>query len=285
MVTERAASRTAVIVCQGRAAAHGRLAPDRFADPTAMPLLRAEEQAQVHLVRRGQPPAGTKPRLGYEMIRASAEIMVPRTVAIDDAVRAAPTEQVVILGAGLDGRAWRLPLSGATFFEVDHPASQQDKRDRAESLDGAPPVFVPVDFARDVLTDALESAGHRADAPTVWVWEGVVPYLTRPEVTATVAAVAARSAAGSRLIVNYQSPSLVSDLIRKTMSAVFRTTGPWAGEPWRSAWSPAAMSRLLALHGFAVRADNDLLTVATGLGVRLSQRSTLKNSRVAVAER
>ncbi|MFI5893442.1 class I SAM-dependent methyltransferase [Actinoplanes sp. NPDC051513] len=285
MVTERAASRTAVIVCQGRAVANGRLAPDRFADPTAMPLLRAEEQAQVHLVRREQPTSGASARLAYEMIRASGDIMVPRTVAIDDAVLAASAPQIVILGAGLDGRAWRLPLPDATFFEVDHPASQKDKQDRAESLDGNPPVYVPVDFARDVLTDALESAGHRANVPTVWVWEGVVPYLTRPEVTATVAAMAVRSASGSRLIVNYQAPSLLNDMIRKSMSAVFRKSGPWAGEPWRSAWSPAAMSRLLATHGFAVRDDNDLLTIATTLGVRLSQRSSLKNSRVAVAAR
>ncbi|WP_433367227.1 class I SAM-dependent methyltransferase [Actinoplanes sp. CA-142083] len=285
MVAERAASRTAVIVCQGRAAANGHLAPDRFADPTAMPLLRAEEQAQVHLVRHEQPPKGTTPRLAYEMIRASAEIMVPRTVAIDEAVLAAPAEQVVILGAGLDGRAWRLKMPGATFFEVDHPASQKDKQDRAESLDGDPPVFVPVDFARDVLTDALESAGHRADVPTIWVWEGVVPYLTRAEVTATVAALAARSASGSRLVVNYQSPSLLSDLIRKSMSAVFRKSGPWAGEPWRSTWSAAAMSRLLALHGFAVREDRDLLTVAATLGVVPKQQTSVKNGRVAVAER
>jgi methyltransferase (TIGR00027 family) len=285
VVAERAASRTAVIVCAGRAVAHGRIAPDRFADPTAMPLLRAEEQSDVHLVRHGQPPKGAGRRLAYEMIRGSADLMVPRTIAIDEAILASPAPQVVILGAGLDGRAWRLTRPGTTFFEVDHPASQQDKRDRAESLDGAPPTFVPVDFAHDVITDALESAGHRADVPTVWVWEGVVPYLTRSEVSATVAAIAARSAPGSRLIVNYQAPSLIGEVVRKVITAIFRKSGPWAGEPWRSAWSPAAISRLLARHGFAVREDRDLLTIARDLGLTLEGRVNLMNGRVAVAER
>lgn len=250
-----------------------------------MPLLRAEEQSQVHLVRHGKPPKGAGPRLAYELIRGSADLMVPRTIAIDDAILATSAPQVVILGAGLDGRAWRLARPGTTFFEVDHPASQQDKRDRAESLDGAPPTFVPVDFARDVITEALEAAGHRADVPTAWVWEGVVPYLTRPEVSATAAAIAARSAPGSRLIVNYQSPSLIGGVFRKVVTVLFRQSGPWGGEPWRSAWSPAAMSRLLARHGFTVREDRDLSTIARDLGVTLSAQGNLKNGRVAVAER
>jgi O-methyltransferase involved in polyketide biosynthesis len=104
-MAQHRASRTAVMVCQGRATAHGRIAPDRFADPTAMPLLRQQEQDQVDLVRRQSPPRDMASRMAYEMVRAAAEAVVPRTVAIDDAVLAHPTPQLVILGAGLDGRA------------------------------------------------------------------------------------------------------------------------------------------------------------------------------------
>jgi Leucine carboxyl methyltransferase len=53
-------------------------------------------------------------------------------VAIDDAIRTAASPQVVILGAGLDGRAWRVSeLADAIVFEVDHPDSQRMKRERA----------------------------------------------------------------------------------------------------------------------------------------------------------
>jgi len=284
-MTERRASRTAVTVCQARAVAHGRTAPGRFADPTAMPLLRAEEQAEVQRVRDRQPPKGMAERFPYEMVRGAAEIIVPRTVAIDDSARAGAATQVVILGAGLDGRAWRLDLPGATFFEVDHPASQEEKRDRAANLTGTPPTYVPVDFARDVLTDALAAAGHRADQPTTWIWEGVVPYLTREEVAATVASIAARSASGSRLIVNYQLPSWIGEVVRKIIGRVAGRQNPWAAEPWLSTWSVEAMARLLALHGFAVRSDQDLLEIANELGVRLGQRSSMRSGRVAVAER
>ena len=272
-------------VCQARAVAHGRTAPGRFADPTAMPLLRAEEQALVHLVRKGTPPKGMAERFPYELVRGAAELIVPRTVAIDDAARAGSATQVVLLGAGLDGRAWRLEMPGATFFEVDHPASQEEKRDRATSLTGTPPTYVPVDFAHDVLTAALAAAGHRADRPTTWIWEGVVPYLTREEVAATVAAVAASSAAGSLLIVNYQLPTVIGDAVRKVIGLLAGRQNPWAAEPWLSAWSVRAMAGLLARHGFAVRSDQDLLEIADDLGVRLGQRNSMRNSRVAIAER
>jgi O-methyltransferase involved in polyketide biosynthesis len=103
------ASRTAVLVCQGRAAAHGRIAEGRFADPVAMALLRDSERVVVRRVRDGVPPEGWADRVEFEMVRASAEVIVPRTVAIDDAVRARLAPQLVIMGAGLDDRAWRMP--------------------------------------------------------------------------------------------------------------------------------------------------------------------------------
>jgi methyltransferase (TIGR00027 family) len=281
------ASRTAVLVCQGRAAAHGRIAVGRFDDPTAMPLLRSTERETVQRVRDGAVPGPWPQRVDYETVQANAELMAPRTVAIDDAVRAHPAPQVVILGAGLDGRAWRLPeLAGRPVFEVDQPASQRDKRDRAAALAGVPPVFVPVQFGRDRLAAALADAGHRAGEPTTWIWEGVVPYLTAAEVADTSGEVASCSAPGSRLIVNYQtSTARLGQLVVRAMMASTGRSSVWTREPWRSAWTPSAMAGVLARHGFAVARDDDLAEVAGTLGMRVRRRRTLGKSRVAVADR
>jgi methyltransferase (TIGR00027 family) len=283
------ASRTAVLVCQGRAVADGRLGVGRFADPVALRLLHDDEQAVVRLVRAGSVPRGWRARTAYEMVRACGEVIVPRTVAIDDAVRGGPREQTVILGAGLDGRAWRMPeLAGTPVFEVDRPASQLDKRERAAALGGRPPRFVPVDFGRDDLGAALAAAGHRATGRTTWVWEGVIPYLTPAQVGSTVAAVAALSAPGSRLIVNYQVASAglrVGQLVARAFSAVAGQSSVWAREPWRSAWSPAGLAELLRAHGFTVRSDEDMLTAAAGLAMTPDRRASLAGSRVAVADR
>src|SRR6186713_1205856 len=75
------ASATAVLVAQGRAVADGRLAVGRFADPTARWLLRDDELVDVDVARGEVPPTGWSARMGYEMLRASAEVMAPRTPA------------------------------------------------------------------------------------------------------------------------------------------------------------------------------------------------------------
>jgi len=175
------ASRTAVLVCQGRAAAHDRIALGRFSDPVAMSLLDDDERNVVEQVRGDAPPKGWGARMNYEFVRGCAALMAPRTIAIDDAVREHSTEQLVILGAGLDARAWRMgELAGTIVFEVDHPATQVDKRERLGRTDLAAQEvrFVATDFVQQGLDDALDPAGHRTDVPTTWVWEGVVPYLT-----------------------------------------------------------------------------------------------------------
>jgi methyltransferase (TIGR00027 family) len=283
------ASRTAVLVCQGRAAADGLLAAGRFADPTAMPLLRPHEREPVRWVRDGAVPRQWRQRVDYETIRANAEVIVPRTVAIDEAVRTHPCPQVVILGAGLDGRAWRMPeLADVAVFEVDQPASQRDKRDRAAGLPGRAPSFVPVDFRRDRLGEALAAAGHRPQQVTTWIWEGVVPYLTQQQVAVTVADLAARSAPDSRLIVNFQTPATSTRLGRLAARALAASTGRssvWASEPWRSTWTSSAMAGLLARHGFVVHQDGDLLATANTLAVPIRHRRSLGHGRVMVADR
>ncbi len=195
----------------------------------------------------------------------------------------------MILGAGLDGRAWRMTeLAGADVFEVDHPASQQDKRERAGDLRPLARSlrYVPVDFTRDRLDVALAAAGHQQSVATTWVWEGVVPYLRKADVTATVAVLAELSAPGSCLVVNYQTPALsavIGRLAARTMTALARQPSVWRSEPRRSSWTPNAMRDLLTSHGFTAAGDDDLLTLARQLSMPVRQRLSLRNGRVATA--
>ena len=284
------ASRTAVLVCQGRAVAHERTTSDRFDDPTAMALLTGPERAQVESACSDVVPRGFGERIEYERLRAVGDVMVPRTVAIDDAVRERPMPQLVILGAGLDGRGWRMTeLADTDVFEVDHPTSQHDKRGRAASLE---PVahsirFVSVDFAHDSLGRALSGAGHDNAVPTTWIWEGVIPYLDRGEVEATLRAIADASAPGSRLIVNYQTTALSSVIGRAVatlLTTIARRPNPLAHEPWRSSWTPDGIRQIFARYGFAVIRDDDLLSLASRLSLTVKARRFLQHGRVATAD-
>ncbi len=180
--------------------------------------------------------------------------MGPRTAEIDDGLRSMhPGCQLVILGAGLDARAYRMPeLSGSVAFEVDHPASQDSKRRQVEAL-GLQPIVrelrhVPVDFTRERTSDALERAGHDASVPTAWVFEGVISYLSPAEVESALDSIAERSAPGSRLLATYNAASVP----RRLVSAVTRN----AGEPQRASFTPGQMRTMLEARGFVVRSDS-----------------------------
>jgi methyltransferase (TIGR00027 family) len=285
------ASRTAVLVCQGRAVADGLMAPGCFRDRIAALLLTPEERAVVERARDDTPPSATRERLAWERVRACAEGMVPRTVLIDDAVRGAGHRQLVIVGAGLDTRPWRLrELENAEVFSVDHPASQADCRRRADGLDLAARrvAFVPVDLGSGPLGRALSDAGHDRSVPTTWLWEGVVPYLRRHQVEATLSALSERSATGSALVVQYQDRSLLARVGRRLSAFAARRArldDPLADEPWRSLWAPEAIAALLARHGFVVEEDEDFLTTATQIGSPTTHRRSLANGRVAIGTR
>jgi len=224
---EGRASQTAVMVCMGRAIAHLEGTVPGFSDPTALPLLPDEARARVERFRRGPPPSTARERFAHRFLERRAQMMAIRTVAIDQAAREARAPQVVILGAGLDGRAWRMPeLREAIVFEVDHPDTQREKVARAASLvrTAREVRFVPVDFTRDRLDEKLAAAGHDSALPTAWIWEGVVMYLTRAEVEATMEVIARRSPAGSQ-----REPQFPRDRVGPGCAALQRSS---RGEQW-----------------------------------------------------
>jgi methyltransferase (TIGR00027 family) len=290
-MTVKEASRTAVLVCQARAVADDRVAIGRFSDPVAVHLLRDAERAAVDRFRSGARPDGWRERLEAATLGATTTALVSRTVIVDDAVRAKNNPQLVILGAGLDARAYRMPeLAEANVYEVDHPASQRDKRDR---INGQRPVakslsYVAVDFGRDALAPALATAGHDTTTPTTWIWEGVLLYLTEPDVHAALTVIDQCSAPGSRLIVHYSTPSGLGAICGRVQRVVSRLIGaqdPWENEPRISFWHPEAIRTLLAAHNFAVTDDQDLPSVARQLGISARQARQVRLDHVAIGDK
>ena len=248
------ASRTAHFVALGRALADAGLSHvPGFRDPTARVFL-TEKGKRSFEKTEGAFREG-KRGLAPDAARVMADLIALRTTAIDTAVRnaiASGATQLVILGAGYDGRAWRLnELAGVKVFEVDHPATQGEKRARVAEL---PPAigtvsFVSIDFERESLGSLLERAGHDRSSPTCWIWEGVVMYLTREAMRSTLTGIADRSASGSTLIVNYHSAHRGF-----LASLMFRLIG----EPQISAWTRDEMAADLHSVGFEVREDSGM---------------------------
>lgn len=272
-------SRTAHFVAVGRAIADlGISHVVDFHDPTARVFLNEKGKRSMARIERAILAGKRSARL--EMARGMADIIGLRTAAIDRAVREAITggaTQLVILGAGYDGRAWRMKeLAGVTVFEVDHPATQGDKRRHLAAL---PPAigsvtFVAMDFERESLDAVLGRAGHDRSRPTCWIWEGVVMYLTHAAMHATLANVAKRSASGSTLIVNYHT------IHRRLLARLlFRLIG----EPQISAWTPEEMAADLRSVRFRVVEDSGMADWNTRFADGRANVARAPYMRVAVA--
>ena len=269
-------SRTAAYVAMGRALAEVHRDVPGFRDPVALELLPDDCRAVVDgIVGRRWPRSRREAQLAV-IASVSERLIAPRTVEIDDALRGMPPgHQLVIVGAGLDGRAYRMShLSESVVFEVDHPASQGLKRERAAHL--APCCkevrYVPLDFSADgrsspghgadsgeTLSGALARAGHSPAIATAWLFEGVITYLRLHEVEGAIAAMASRSAPGSAIMATYNRQNWVRRLFSRVTAH--------AGEPHRVSFAPAAMARLLGRYGFGVVSDRDGLQRAQRLGI------------------
>ncbi len=113
--------------------------------------------------------------------------------------------QFVILGAGFDTRAFRIPTDvPVRSFEVDTPRTQVVKRQilRQAGVDSsnggisatgrtaATVTFVPADFVKEDWLAKLVAAGFDLGKPALFIWEGVTPYLDRASIEDTLRKIA-----------------------------------------------------------------------------------------------
>ncbi len=163
--------------------------------------------------------------------------------------------QIVVLGAGLDTFSLRNPHAGlgVRVFEVDYPATQQWKRERLNEAGLAIPAsltFAPVDFERQSLGDGLAAAGFRADRPAFFQWLGVVPYLTREAILATLDFIA--GVPESEVVFDYAEPFENYPAERRAHVMAVAAGTAARGEPWLSLFDPAELSGILRNKGFAI---------------------------------
>jgi methyltransferase (TIGR00027 family) len=186
---------------------------------------------------------------------------VARTRFIDDAVGTALEEQIeqfVVLGAGFDSRAYRLPgLRKITVFEVDHPDTLRRKRTaltRALSVFPEHVRFVPTDFNQDDLEQAMAAAGYRESAGSLFLWEGVTNYLSEAAVDATLRW-CSRAALGSRLLFTYVERSVLENPQSFFGTEKLFATLAAAGEAWTFGIEPCVLPEFLTQRGLSLEQD------------------------------
>jgi len=193
---------TALAVAAGRAVEASR--PDRLIDdPFAAPLVeRAQSSVDWPLAWPANPLDA--PPLQHPILLASTYIGM-RTRFIDDFLEPAEqTRQTVILGAGLDTRAYRLAwTAGARVLELDLAAVLEFKAQVMTGLSAEPGcelVSLPTDLSLP-WAGQLQAAGFDRHQPTTWIIEGLLPYLDAAAQLLTLQEVAALSTPGARAVI------------------------------------------------------------------------------------
>jgi methyltransferase (TIGR00027 family) len=239
-------SRTALRVAMRRAAHQLYDAPPLvFDDPIAVAIL-GPHAAEIERTP-GRNPAN-KPRPFSVSLRA---YLVARSRYAEDLLAQAVQHgvtQYVLLGAGLDTFAHRNPHPSLQVFEVDHPATQQWKRELLLATALPTPAsltYVPVDFERQSLPTQLHAAGFNPAVPTFFAWLGVVPYLTREAFRATVSFIATQPST-SGLIFDYAQPRHLLPPLERLALDSLASRVQLAGEAFQLFFTPAEIATELA---------------------------------------
>jgi methyltransferase (TIGR00027 family) len=181
--------------------------------------------------------------------------MEQRTAFIDNEVAGAlgrGVAQVVVLGAGYDGRALRFGGGATRWWEVDLPSTQRDKRRRLAALGVSTEhvTFVPLDLVTDDLGAALEAHGQAATAPSLFVCEGLFSYLTLEVVAALCSTLRDRASAGSVLVSTYrvdpEAQGRRGPVLRGVTDQLLRVLG----EQRRSEFLPGDAEKLMVVTGW-----------------------------------
>jgi methyltransferase (TIGR00027 family) len=223
-----------------------------FADPLALRILGQDADDAIALAK--ERPERRPLRLFIAMRSRFAEDSARR--AIEKGVR-----QILVMGAGFETFAYRLePAGDMRVFELDHPATQAEKRRRLTEARIAEPrhvSYVAHDFEHGSMTGALEAAGFDPSKRTFVLWLGVTPYLTEEAVFATLSELA-RLPGGAEVVFDYANPpDATNEANTRNFHREMAERVAASGEPFRGYFDSAELHARARELGFSDIEDLD----------------------------
>ncbi len=191
--------------------------------------------------------------------------LVARARFIDDVLQAAldgGIQQLVILGAGLDSRAYRFDglNKGVRVFELDQPATQTEKIKKVKNALGQLPgyvTYVGIEFNTQSLGERLIQSGYDESLKTLFIWEGVVMYLTPEAVDGTLSFISNHSPSGSQVVFDYIYTALLDGSVKHGEISRMRRVRAVSGEGLTFSIPEGQLSEFLLNRGFSRVKDID----------------------------
>jgi methyltransferase (TIGR00027 family) len=232
--------------------------PDRLAARFVESGPRLTAMVKVPLVRR------LAPWVAERLLPGSYWFELARVKHMDGVLRkqvAAGLQQLVILGAGFDSRAYRFAdrLARIPTFEVDHPVTASVKRERVTRIFGSLPRHVRyVDADLGIpgeLEKQLAAAGYAPARRTLVIWSGVTPYVPARGVDAVLRWLASDAAPGSSIVFDYAYREAVEGRGFYYGASQLRRRVAEGGEPLRFGIDRECVAGFLAERGLELLSD------------------------------
>jgi methyltransferase (TIGR00027 family) len=185
-----------------------------------------------------------------------------RTRYVDDVLKRSleeGIEQLVILGAGFDSRAYRIAgMKKVQVFEVDLPGTRKLKQIRIEKVLGAVPenvTLIGMNFDQQDLSDILRAAGFQEGKRTLFIWEGVTQYLTAEAVDDTLEFVSGVSGDEGAIVFTYVRRGIIDGTARPEWFRPFLSFAEKAGSPFIFGIDPVELEQYLSDRGLKLIDD------------------------------
>lgn len=212
------------------------------------------------------------------------EFFIARTRYIDDYLHDRidkGLEQLVILGAGYDSRAYRFDelKNGIKIFEVDHPATQAVKKEKLFELFKKLPehvTFVPADLKNVDLPSILLANGYDRHLKTLFILEGVTMYIDSDTVDAILSFVAGNTGDKSSVIFDYTYPEVLAGTCDRKEAEEWLKITQKSDEPLLFGFSQDTIEKFLSIRGFSnvVSVSADYFSETYFSGVNANREST-----------
>jgi len=164
-------------------------------------------------------------------------------------------EQLVILGAGYDSRAYRIEgLTKIKVFEVDHPAMQAVKIEKIKKIFGCLPdhvTYIPADLGRDDFGKKLLEMEYSQSKKTLFLMEGLLYYLPPEIVNKILSFISKNSAKGSAILFDYYPQSVVDGSCKLEVGRNLYNQLIQFGEPLRFGIEEEMIEEFLTKRGFS----------------------------------
>ena len=198
-------------------------------------------------------------RAKYEAIMPGVNgALVARVKYIDECLADAVNsgfQQLVIIGAGYDTRAFRVPgvKENIMVFEVDHPLTQAVKTDTVKEIFGELPrhvTFLPLEFGKDSLEEKLIQAGYDSGQKTLFIVEGLLMYIPPPAVDSLLSFIRKASGPGSAFVADYFDTSVVDGTSPLQEAQVLKSFVDSEGSPLQFGISDGKVEDFFKQRGF-----------------------------------